>query len=92
MISDKQREEWTENPVTIELLKLINVQLIDLVSTPQLIDLVSTPTADCLVYGDPNKSHENLVQQDMIAHMLAMFRFALEGDWDYFEEIEEDDQ
>jgi hypothetical protein len=45
-----------------------------------------------LVYGDPNKSHENLVQQDMIAHMLAMFRFALEGDWDYFEEIEEDDQ
>jgi len=81
MISDKQREEWTENPVTIELLKLINVQL---------IDLVSTPTANCLVYGDPNKSHENLVQQDMIAHMLAMFRFALEGDWEYFEEIEDE--
>lgn len=82
-VTEKQIQEWTENPTTIELLKLINAQL---------IDLVSTPTADCLVYGDPNKSHENLVQQDMIAHMLAMFRFALEGDWDYFEEIEEDDQ
>ena len=81
-VTENQRLEWTENPVTIELLKLINAQL---------IDLVSQPTANCLVYGEPDKTHENLVQQDMIAHMLAMFRFALEGDWDYFVEIEDEE-
>ena len=81
-VTENQRLEWTENPVTIELLKLIDAQL---------IELVSNPTANCLVYGDATKTHENLVQQDMIAHMLAMFRFALEGDWDYFVEIEDEE-
>ena len=80
-VSENQRIEWTENPVTIELLKLIDVKL---------IDLVSQPTANCLVYGEPDKTHENIVQQDKETHMLAMFRFALEGDWDYFMEIEDE--
>jgi hypothetical protein len=80
-INEKQREEWTENPVTIELLRLVN---------KELIEIVSTPTASCLSYGDPYKSHEELVRLDARAHTFATIQLALEGDWGYFEELEDE--
>lgn len=76
-ISDKQREEWAENPVTLELLRLVK---------NELKQIVLTPTQDCLFYGDPYKTHENLVELDARSHAFATLQLALEGDWDYFEE------
>jgi hypothetical protein len=80
-VSPKQVEEWTENPVTLKLLELVNTEL---------IEIVSTPSADCLHYGDPNKTHESLITQDVKAYTFATVRLALEGDWSYFE-VDEDE-
>ena len=83
MISQKQRTEWTENPVTIELHKLLK---------NELIEIATTPITDCVFYGEPNKTHENLVELDARQHAFATLQLALEGDWDYFEEeIDEDE-
>lgn len=81
-VSEKQIAEWAENQTTIELLNAVKVRL---------KELLETPTANCIHYGDPTKSHEALIGQDMKAFMFAVFCEALEGDWSYFEEIEDDD-
>jgi hypothetical protein len=49
-----------------------------------------TPMVDCLVNGEPSKSHENLVELDARAHSFATFQIALEGDWSYFEELDDE--
>lgn len=82
MISEKQKAEWTENPVTIELLKLID---------NEIEEILLTPTGSCLHYGDPNKTHEDLIKQDIRAHTFATLSFALRGDWGYFEEQEDEE-
>ena len=80
-IKQKQINEWVENPVTLELLSLVK---------NELIQIVSTPTPDCLVFGDPFKTHENIVELDTRANVFATLQLALEGDWDYFEEDEDE--
>jgi hypothetical protein len=80
-LNPKQIIEWTENPVTLELLRLID---------REVENILLTPAADCLCYGDPNKTHEELIKQDTRAHTLATLHFALEGDWSSFEEIDDD--
>jgi hypothetical protein len=77
MISEKQKEEWTENPVTLELLRLVK---------EELQEIVLTPTQDCIFYGEPVKSHENLIDLDARSSVFATLQLALEGDWEYFEE------
>ena len=47
---------------------------------------------DCLVNGEPSKSHENLVELDARAHAFATLQLALEGDWDYFEDFEDEQE
>ena len=76
-ISEKQKEEWTENPVTLELLKLVK---------QELQEIILTPTKDCIFYGDPFKTHENIVELDARSYAFATLQLALEGDWEYFEE------
>jgi hypothetical protein len=80
-INEKQIAEWTENPVTIELLKLVK---------EELIKIVLTPTGDCLHFGDPNKTYESLVRMDSEEHTFATIQLALEGDWGYFEELDDE--
>ena len=82
MISDKQREEWCENPVTIELLKLVN-QEAEAIST--------TPPGVCLQNGDPYKSFQELVRMDEEARMITVMSVTLQGDWGYFEEIDDEE-
>jgi len=79
MINEKQRAEWTENPVTLELLNLVN---------KEIVEIFNTPTGVCLHHGDPYKTHEELVRMDARAHTFAAIQVALQGDWGYFEEIE----
>ena len=81
-VTDKQREEWTENPVTLNLLKLVK---------SELKQIVNTPTPDCLIFGDPFKTHENIIELDTRANSFAILELALEGDWDYFEEEEDEE-
>ena len=76
-VSEKQRLEWAENPTTLELLRLVK---------DELKQIVNTPTPDCLIYGDPFKTHENIVELDTRANSFAILELALEGDWEYFEE------
>jgi hypothetical protein len=73
--------EWTENEATQELLNLVK---------HELKQIVMTPMVDCLVNGEPSKSHENLVELDARAHSFATFQIALEGDWSYFEELDDE--
>ena len=80
--SEKQRLEWTENPVTLELLNLVK---------NELIEIVSTNPSDCLIYGDPFKTHENIVDLQARENAFATLQLVLEGDWEYFEEIEDEE-
>jgi hypothetical protein len=78
-ISEKQVLEWTENPVTIALAELCKAEL-------SLID--QTPRTDCLVYGDPQKSHENLIELDTRTVCWNEWVAFLTGDWSVLEEEE----
>ena len=82
-ITSKQIQEWTESPVTEYLATLVN---------QELESIQDTPVTDALFYGEPVKTHENLV--DLEARQMAWSELALllEGDWSYFEEEEDDEQ
>ena len=80
--SQKQIAEWVESQVTTELFKEIE---------RGLKDLAAMPTKGCLHYGKPMKTHEALIGQDYTAFLLDKFMRALEGDWSYFEEIEDEE-
>ena len=75
-------KEWAENPTTLALLNLVK---------NELKQIVNTPTVDCLIYGEPNKTHENIVELDARANSFAILELALEGDWEYFEEDEDEE-
>ena len=76
-INQKQISEWSENPVTLELLKLVN---------EEIDNVVLTPSASCLHYGEPFKTQDNLVTQDVKVYVFAVLKLALEGDWEYFDD------
>ena len=81
MISKKQRIEWTENPVTLELLGLVQ---------KELDKVKDTPIIDCLVFGDPQKTQDNLVELHAKGYSWVTLAETLQGDWDYLE-IEDED-
>lgn len=77
----EQVNEWLENPVTLFLLSEIKKE----------VELIrQTPTTDCLVMGDPNKSHENLVELEARERVWGDFVDFLEGNWDLFEDSYEE--
>ena len=80
-ISKEQIQEWLESPVADHLADLVNTEL---------QEIRDTPITQAVCYGEPVKSHENLVE--LQARELAWVELALvlDGDWSYFEEEEED--
>ena len=80
-VSKQQRTEWTENPVTIELLGL---------SESELKKILETPILDCLCHGEPDKTHESVVNMEARGFAWLALIDVLKGDWSYFEEIEYD--
>jgi len=80
-VSNQQRTEWTENPVTTELLDL---------STAELKKILETPILDCLCHGEPDKTHESVVNLEARGFAWLTLIDVLKGDWSYFEEIEDD--
>jgi len=81
-VSRQQIEEWAENPVTIEL--LANVR-------EEVEEIVGTAITDCLVPGEPVKSHENLVELEARCRSFVILSDLLEGDWSFFEGFEEEE-
>ena len=80
-VSQKQILEWTENPVTLALVDKVSIEL---------RKIMDTPAGECLVHGNPNHTHENLVNLETRAHAWADLYIALEGDWSYFEELDDE--
>lgn len=82
-VSREQIEEWVENPVTEYLAKLLQ---------DELKGIEETSITSTLVYGEPIKSHENLVNLEAREMAWSDLTAFLSGDWSYFEEEEEDDE
>ncbi len=80
-VSQKQILEWTENPVTLALLDKVS---------GELQNIMNTPAGECLVRGTPDQTHENLVRLEASAHAWAELYLALGGDWDFFEELDDE--
>ena len=81
-VSPAQVTEWTENPVTLALKGLVSAEL---------RRIMDTPVGDCLVHGEPNQSHENLVDLESRAWAWSKLWLSLEGDWDYLAELDDEE-
>lgn len=82
-VTEQQIQDWIENPVTEELARL---------AEQELEEIENTPITDTLVYGDPAKTQENLVELESRSVMFSDLVTFLKGDWSYFEEEEEKDE
>jgi len=80
-VNEQQIQEWVESPVTIDLFNEIE---------QELTALNAMPMKGCLHYGEPIKTHEALIGQDMKAFLFDWFMQVLKGDWSYFLEEEDD--
>lgn len=81
-ITKEQIIEWTESPVTEWLAHLLG---------KELESIQNTPVATALVYGDPTKTHENLVELEAREMAWRDLVALLSGDWSYFEEEEDEE-
>jgi len=72
----EQVTEWTENPVTIELVKLAKKELKE----------IMVPSSDCLIPGEPFKTFENIIELEARQRVWTDWIAFLEGDWEYFED------
>ena len=80
-VSQKQILEWVENPVTLALRGKV---------AGELQKIMDRPAGECLVYGKPNETHEALVRLEASAHAWSDIYLAIGGDWDYFEELDDE--
>lgn len=81
-ITREQISDWAEGPVTEFLASLIE---------EELKDIQDTPTTDCLVSGEPVKTHENLVELETRERVWGDVLDVLRSDWSYFIDEESDE-
>ncbi len=79
-VSEQQRQEWTENPVTIALRDLYYQEL-------ENVRLCSV--TDCIVRGNPELTQEHLVEKACQELEFRSFINCLHGRWD---DLELDDE
>jgi len=73
----EQVVEWLENPVTEFLLDAVKKE----------VELIRhTPATEVLVCGEPNKTHENVVNLEARLSVWVDWIDFLEGNWDLFED------
>jgi hypothetical protein len=75
-VSNKQIQEWTENPVTLALKDALQLGLDDIAG--------SSPT-NCLVRGEPELTQENLIESATQELEWTLFIDLLSGDWSELE-------
>ena len=80
MLSKEQTLEWLEHPVTLTLRDFFK---------KELEDIVGTPTLDCLVWGEPQKSQENLIDLEARERTMTEMVAFLDGDFDELGESSE---
>ena len=81
-VSKEQLTEWTENPVTLNLLSLIEAQR-------ESID--NTPIHDAYERGRPEVTQENMVALVTMALDYGDFADFLRGNWDILMEDEDEE-
>ena len=79
-VSDKQRQEWTRNPVTLALKELCEKERDD---RPSL--------NDCLIFGDPQLTQEALLKNVWRELMWNTLIELLEGDWADVMELDDEE-
>lgn len=82
-MQNERIQEWTENPVTLELRKNFE---------GALEDLLSRGFTEFFAPNDPQKTQENLVWRTGYIEALSDVIDALSGDWEMFEEEESEDE
>ena len=75
-VSEQQKTEWTENPVTLAL-KLLLIEEFDRVG--------KSPVTNCLIRGEPQLTQENLIEQACRELEIYSFIHALDGNWEDWE-------
>ena len=79
-VSEQQRTEWTRNPVTLALKELCEKERDD---RPSL--------NDCLVFGDPQLTQENVLKNSWRELMWNTLIELLEGDWADVMELDDEE-
>ena len=80
-VSQSQIQDWTENPVTLELFARVS---------QELEDINKTPIVECYYPGKPSKTQENLTDLNTRAVTWEIFCELLNGNWSYLEEDSEE--
>jgi hypothetical protein len=80
-VTKQQVQEWIEAPPAKKLLEL---------AQQELEEIKDTPVTDCLIFGKPHLTHENLVELEARERAWEILVALLGGDWDYF--MEEDSE
>ncbi len=71
-VSEQQRQEWTENPVTLALKGLCEIEF---------KSIVMARPSDNLIRGEPQLTQENLIENAAQEHEWGTFLDMLDGDW-----------
>ena len=79
-VSEQQKTEWTENPVTIALKELYELEY---------WRTINSPVTDNFIRGEPQLTQENLVEKACKEHEIYTMMQALEGNWS---DLELDDE
>lgn len=82
-VSKEQIQEWVENQVTEALKDFLE---------KELDAIQQTPITNCLVYGEPHKTQENMVELEAREAATSNLVSYLSGDWTYFTEEEDSDE
>lgn len=76
----QQVEDWVESPVTEAILELCK---------KEVEEIRGRSATDCLFYGEPQKTQENLIGLEAREAVFANWVAILSGDLSYFEEDDE---
>ena len=71
-VSEQQKQEWVENPVTLAVKEFCQ---------KEYDSTVLTSGVDCLIRGEPQLTQENIVELANKEHEWGIFIDLLEGDW-----------
>ena len=82
-VTAEQIRDWTENPVTIELRKLVQ---------EEIEGIQETTVTDCFFPGEPQKTQENLIELEARLSAWVLMDELLDGDWSYLEQEEIEDE
>ena len=80
-MQQEQISEWTANPVTEQLKKLI---------ASEIKDIEASCGLDAFCPFDAARTQELMANLNGSVHALSLVQDLLEGDWTYFDETEEE--